>query len=85
MAYPVKDRVWHPFKLLRQLAATAAAVGAGLVYTVTRRSEPLVELTAGDPAPDFTLPGSDGRTYRLKDLAGRPVIVAWFPKAFTGG
>ena len=39
----------------------------------------------GDPAPDFSLPGSDGRTYRLKELAGQPVVIAWFPKAFTGG
>jgi thioredoxin-dependent peroxiredoxin len=48
-------------------------------------SESLVELKPGDLAPDFSLLGSDGRTYRLKDLAGRPVVVAWFPKAFTGG
>jgi peroxiredoxin Q/BCP len=48
-------------------------------------NEPLVQLKLGDPAPDFSLPGSDGRTYRLKDLAGRVVVVAWFPKAFTGG
>jgi peroxiredoxin Q/BCP len=44
-----------------------------------------VELKPGDLAPDFTLPGSDGRTYRLKELLGRPVVIAWFPKAFTGG
>ena len=44
-----------------------------------------VDLKPGDVAPDFTLPGSDGRTYRLKELAGRPVVLAWFPKAFTGG
>ena len=49
-----------------------------------RRAAP-IELKPGDPAPDFTLPGSDGRTYRLKELAGRPVVIAWFPKAFTGG
>ena len=46
---------------------------------------PGYKLEPGDPAPDFSLPGSDGQTYRLKDLAGRPVVVAWFPKAFTGG
>jgi thioredoxin-dependent peroxiredoxin len=85
MAYPVKERAWRPLKLLRGVAATATAIGAGVVHTVTHRSESLVELKAGDPAPDFTLPGSDGRTYRLKDLAGRPVVLAWFPKAFTGG
>ena len=47
---------------------------------------PRLVLAPGDPAPDFTLPGSDGRIYRLKDFAGREaVVVAWFPKAFTGG
>jgi peroxiredoxin Q/BCP len=50
-----------------------------------RTDEPSVELKAGDVAPDFSLPGSDGRTYRLRDLAGHVVVVAWFPKAFTGG
>jgi peroxiredoxin Q/BCP len=42
-------------------------------------------LSVGDPAPVFELPGSDGRTYSLDALAGRTVVVAWFPKAFTGG
>jgi peroxiredoxin len=71
--------------LLRRFVATAAAIASGAVRTVTHRSESLVELSIGDLAPDFTLPGSDGRSYRLKDLAGRPVVIAWFPKAFTGG
>lgn len=40
----------------------------------------------GDQAPDFELAGSDGSTYRLSDFRGRQVVVlAWFPKAFTGG
>ena len=43
------------------------------------------ELAVGDRAPDFELAGSDGKTYRLSDLKGRAVVVAWFPKAFTGG
>jgi len=50
-----------------------------------KRHASTAELTIGDPAPDFSLPGSDGRTYRLKELAGRVVVIAWFPKAFTGG
>lgn len=44
------------------------------------------ELKVGDPAPAFSLPGSDGKTYSLADFAGkRTVVLAWFPKAFTGG
>ena len=44
------------------------------------------ELAPGDPAPPFKLPGSDGKTYQLADFQDRSVVVlAWFPKAFTGG
>jgi peroxiredoxin Q/BCP len=44
------------------------------------------ELQVGDPAPDFSLAGSDGKTYKLSDFKGKKaVVLAWFPKAFTGG
>ena len=42
-------------------------------------------LKVGDQAPNFELQGSDGKTWRLSDLKGRTVVIAWFPKAFTGG
>ena len=43
-------------------------------------------LEVGDAAPDFELPASDGRTYRLSDFEGQSsVILAWFPRAFTSG
>src|SRR5688572_16834639 len=47
---------------------------------------PAVVLKVGDMAPDFTLKGSDGRTYTLADYRGKQaVVLAWFPKAFTSG
>ena len=62
--------------LIVLLAATADTLG---------RQRP-VELKVGDQAPAFTLPGSDGRTYRLADFRGKQVVVlAWFAKAFTSG
>ncbi len=46
----------------------------------------MADLQIGDPAPPFDLPGSDGKRHALADDAGkRAVVLAWFPKAFTGG
>lgn len=44
------------------------------------------DLKVGDAAPDFALQGSDGKTYKLSEFRGKQaVVIAWFPKAFTGG
>ena len=43
------------------------------------------QLNVGDDAPAFELPGSDGNTHSLAQYAGKTVVLAWFPKAFTGG
>ncbi|MFN0057746.1 MAG: hypothetical protein ACKVX7_04745 [Planctomycetota bacterium] len=49
-------------------------------------SAPRAELKTGDRAPAFSLLGSDGRTHTLAEHEGkRAVVIAWFPKAFTGG
>lgn len=44
-----------------------------------------VQLKAGDPAPDFTLPDADGKPVSLKDFRGRRVIVYFYPAAMTTG
>jgi thioredoxin-dependent peroxiredoxin len=47
---------------------------------------PATELKVGDPAPNFKLQATDGKTYQLSDFKGKKaVVVAWFPKAFTTG
>lgn len=51
-----------------------------------RTHHPVPLLEVGDRAPDFALQASDGHEYRLSDVIGRSaVVLAWFPKAFTGG
>ena len=37
----------------------------------------------GTPAPDFTLPTSEGKTQALSALRGKNVLLAFFPLAFT--
>ena len=60
----------------------AVAIVGGLLW-----AKPTVgqELKTGDPAPDFNLPGTDGKIYSLAGLKGKAVVLAWFPKAFTAG
>jgi peroxiredoxin Q/BCP len=65
-------------KLMQSLVAALAAL---LVMNVS--AEPL---KAGDKAPDFSLKGTDGKVHKLSDYKGKePVVLAWYPKALTGG
>jgi peroxiredoxin Q/BCP len=45
----------------------------------------MTRLSAGDPAPDFTLPTDDGRTVSLADSRGGKTIVYFYPSAMTPG
>ena len=69
-------------KSLLKVGLTAAmSLAAG---SVSGQQQP--ELKVGDQAPAFSLPGSDGKTHSLAEAKGkRAVVLAWFPKAFTGG
>jgi peroxiredoxin Q/BCP len=73
-------------KKRREIAAILVVCAAILGLFSTALSAGSGDLTIGDRAPEFELPGSDGSTYRLADFRGKQVVVlAWFPKAFTGG
>ena len=63
-----------------------ATLGLVAVSCAVASAQTERELQPGDPAPAFTLPGSDGRTYSLADFKGKKtVVLAWYAKAFTGG
>jgi peroxiredoxin Q/BCP len=59
---------------------------AGLVTPLALFAMSANALEVGDKAPDFSLQGSDGNTYTLSQFNGeKPVVISFFPKAFTGG
>lgn len=64
---------------LRSFAATIA-ITAGLMgaFTNVARARDVQVLEIGAPAPDFSLPGVDDKTYSLKDFADAKVLVVIF-------
>lgn len=70
-------------RIAKRMITTMAGAGLGLALLAGAAA---AELKVGDKAPDFTMQGSDGKTYSLEQFRGKSgVVVAWFPKAFTGG
>lgn len=69
--------------MIRRLAAVVTIILGVLFIGMGAFAE---GLKVGDTAPPFSLQGSDGKMHSLKDFAGKQaVVIAWFPKAFTGG
>jgi peroxiredoxin Q/BCP len=64
-------------------------LGLVCLPVITAMAEPASTpsgLKVGDAAPQFVLRGSDGKEHALQDYKGKSwVVLAWFPKAFTGG
>lgn len=68
--------------MLNQMLSRLGFAGAMLAGLALNAAE----LKEGDAAPEFSMPGTDGKLHRLADYKGKQaVVVAWFPKAFTGG
>ncbi len=38
-----------------------------------------------DPAPDFEMPATDGRSVSLRSMKGKPFVLYFYPKADTPG
>jgi thioredoxin-dependent peroxiredoxin len=61
-------------------------VGIEPLHGLARREariQPVIE--PGDEAPDFERPDQDGRSVKLSDFRGQPVVVYFYPKADTPG
>jgi peroxiredoxin Q/BCP len=72
--------------MIRIVGQRMAMLGLGVLSVLIVAGAAAAELNVGDPAPPFSLPGSDGKTYSLEDFKGKSaVVLAWFPRAFTGG
>jgi peroxiredoxin Q/BCP len=70
--------------MLRHGLVACCAMLIGVSASVAQLSAE--ELKVGDEAPDFKLIGTDGKMYQLSDFKGKKtVVLAWFPKAFSGG
>jgi peroxiredoxin Q/BCP len=73
-------------RMLMSVALMGLATAALAMAQAPASAPAPAGLKVGDPAPSFSLPGSDGKTHTLAEFKGRTaVVLAWFPKAFTGG
>jgi cytochrome oxidase Cu insertion factor (SCO1/SenC/PrrC family) len=74
---------------MMKILFVCAFVGLATTLASAQNQDPppqySADLKVGDPAPPFSLPGSDGKVHKLSDYKGKTVVLAWFPKAFTGG
>ena len=43
------------------------------------------EIKTGSKVPDFSLPATGGGTWRLKDAAGRKLVIYFYPRDMTSG
>lgn len=70
-------------RIMKRAVTTMMGLGIGLALLAGATA---AELKVGDKAPDFSLQGSDGKTYTLEQFKGKSgVVIAWFPKAMTRG
>ena len=66
------------------ISRRAALLGLGAIGAAATKAVAAVEV--GDMAPDFSLPATDGKTVTLAQHKGKSnVVLAFYPKAFTGG
>lgn len=63
----------------------AALCAAALSFPVLAPPVRAASLEVGQMAPNFSLPDQNGRIHQLSADHGKTVILAFYPKDFTGG
>jgi peroxiredoxin Q/BCP len=66
------------------IAGAVLAAAATLMMGGATRAR-AVDLEVGQPAPAFALPDETGHVRTLADFRGKTLILAFYPKDFTGG
>ena len=70
----------------KTLTSFLVLAALSLVVLAQQTPPPKTHLKVGDPAPDFQLRATDGKTYKLSDFKGKKnVVLAIYVLAFTGG
>jgi len=67
------DRILH--RLASRMAARAGALAGLILAALLAACGGDGALSAGDQAPDFTLPAATGEEVALSDYAGQPVLL----------
>ena len=72
--------------MLTKMLGVGLSLALAMIVVAQQPAPPKTNLKVGDPAPDFTMPGTDGKTYKLSDFKGKKsVVLAFYVLAFTGG
>ena len=70
----------------KSLLSVVLLAALSIVALAQQKPPSKTHLKVGDPAPDFTLRATDGKTYKLSDFKGKKnVVLAIYVLAFTGG
>ena len=60
--------------MLKLLSVCAGLGFAAMAAALSAQGQP-VELKVGDKAPDFALPGSDGKIHKLSEYKSSPLLM----------
>ena len=67
------------------LALTASVAAGAIAFAQTQSKMDAAAPAVGSAAPAYALPDQTGKTHTLADDKGKVVLLAFYPKDFTGG